>query len=147
MIFISLCLAQSARAEPKYIPKVVPRCTVVEVEPGRKLCVYSLEDVKALYGIDTEIMKLQRTTMAQGQKIILQSDIINWQQKQLELSKVNAGLFHKRMNSMTNLYIKTDKKLQNELAKPKWGSYVAWGLVAVLSSSFLGYVIADQVSK
>lgn len=147
MIFISLCLVQQVRAETKYVPQIVPKCTVLEIYPGVKRCVYTLDDVKALYEIDTELVKLQNISALQGQKLRLQSDIISWQQEQLKLNIENTNLFHNRMNSLTKLYVDTDKKLQIELEKPRWGHYIAWGLVVAVTTLFTGYVVADQIAK
>lgn len=147
VIFTSLCLSQSVKSEPKYTLQVIPECQVLEVSPGEQRCTYTLEDVKALYQIDTEFVKLQNVSMLQGQKLILQSDVISWQQEQLRLSAKNTTLFHNRMKHLTNLYIKTDKNLQTQLAKPKWGNYVAWGAAAMLATLFTGYVVADQIAK
>lgn len=145
--FTALCLVQSAKAEPKYIPKEIPRCTILEIEPGITRCTYSLEQVRSLYRADSELSKLKEETGLKNQKIILQEDIIEWQQGQLSLSAKNNVLFHERMNTLTALYIKTDKRLQQELARPRWGSYVAWGVAAAAITLFTGYVVADQISK
>jgi hypothetical protein len=147
VIFISLCLVQLAKAEPKYVPKIVPECKVLEVSPGKKRCTYTLEEVKDLYRIDAELLRLRDISLLQNRKIALQNSIIVWQQSQLRLSVENTNLFRERINSLTGLYKKTDKKLQAELARPRWGHYVAWGLVATVTTLFTGYVVADQIAK
>lgn len=146
-IFTNLCLMQSALAEPKYTPQIVPKCTVLEVSPGNKRCVYSLDDVKLLYQIDTELLKLQRETALQTQKITTQRNIINWQREQLRLSEENTALFHKRTEDLTKQYLEKDRMLQMTLAKPRWGHYMVWGIAAMMATLFTGYVVADQISK
>ena len=147
VIFTSLCLAQPVKAEPAYTPQIIPRCKVLKINSSEYRCTYTLDEVRALYEADSELIKLQNISMLQGQKLLLQSDIISWQQEQLKLSAKNTALFHGRMNSLTKLYVRTDKSLQAQLAKPKWGSIVAWSLVLAIATLFTGYVVADQVSK
>lgn len=146
-IFIGLCLAKPAKAETKYTPKIIPKCQIVQILPGMKRCAYTLEQIKELYKIDSRCAFLEKASIAQGQKLILQSDIIAWQQEQLRLSAKNTSLFSERMNSLTKLYVKTDKKLQFELAKPRWGHYIAWGLTAAVTALLVGYITADQINK
>lgn len=143
MIFTSLCLALPAIAQPKYTPQIIPKCKVVEAIG----CVYTLEQIKKLYKADSELAALRITTVKQKQKLDIQDDIILAQKLQMELMLKNNTLFHKRMNSLTKLYIDTDKKLQWQLAKPKWGSYILWGVVVATAAAFTGYVVADQVAK
>lgn len=147
MIFTSLCLAQPARAETKYTPQVVPKCAVLEFSSGEKRCTYTLEEVKALYKIDAEFLRIKKMLLLQSQKILLQGRIIEWQQEQLRLSAKNTALLNRRMNSLTNLYTETDKKLQLELARPKWGHYIAWGLTSAVTALLVGYIAADQIDK
>ncbi len=138
---------QTARSEPKYTPQIVPKCTVLEISPGQKRCVYNLDDVKLLYHIDTELLKLQKETMLQTEKIKTQRNIMLWYQEQFKLSEESVKLFSKRIDDLTKMYIRKDKKLQMELARPRWGHYMAWGLAAMFATLFTGYVVADQISK
>lgn len=147
VIFTNLCLAQSALAEPKYTPQIIPKCKVLEVSPGNKRCTYTLYQVKELYRADADLVKLTDRNALQIRKITLQSNVIDWQQEQLRISANNATLAFERMAALTKLYVTTDKKLQSELARPKWGNYVAWGIAAAVATLFTGYVVADQVSK
>jgi hypothetical protein len=142
-----LLLPSLALAEPKYTPQVIPKCEVKELNDKTKGCVYTLEQLKELFKCDSDLVKLRKTNPLQKQKIKLQQDIILSQKLQMELMLKNNKLFHNRMNSLTKLYIDTDKKLQYELVKPKWGSYISWGVAVALAASFTGYVVADQVAK
>lgn len=142
-IFTSLCLASSALAQSKYVPQVAPKCTV-HPEIG---CVYTLEQVKTLYKLDSEIVKLRRINLLQAQKLNIQEQIITAGKKQLDLSLKNTALFHSRMNELTQKLIETDKLYQESRAKPMWGNYIAWGVAIAVSAALTGYVIADQVGK
>lgn len=146
-IFTNLCLMQSALAEPKYTPQIVPKCTVLEITPGEKRCIYTLDEVRVLYHIDLELIKLQKLSSLQTQKIIMQKNIIDWQREQLKLSEENTALFHKRTEDLTKQYLDKDRKLQMVLAKPRWGHYMSWAVVAMFATLFTGYVVADQISK
>jgi hypothetical protein len=142
-IFLSLCLASSALAQPKYVPEVIPKC---DVRPQIG-CVYALEQVKALYKLDAEIVSLRRINGLQAQKLDIQNQLIAANKQQLDLSLKNTALFHNRMNDLTKRLLETDRLYQESRVKPVWGSYIAWGVAIAVSAALTGYVIADQVGK
>lgn len=89
----------------------------------------------------------RKAAALKDQKIALQGSIIAKTISQLTFAQNNTKLVSVRNKELTTQLIETDKKLQWEIAKPKWGSYIVWGIAVALAASFSGYIIADQVSK
>jgi hypothetical protein len=147
LITLILLISSTAFAQPKYVPKVIPKCEVKELKDKTKGCVYTLEQVKKLYQADSELVMLRKTDALRQQKIAMQGSIIAKTLAQLKLAQTNVKLVTNRNKELTKQLIDTDKKLQWEIAKPRWGNYIVWGVAIALAASFGGYVIADQVSK
>lgn len=148
VIFTSLFLVSSpALAEPAYTPKIIPKCAVVDLKAGGKGCSYTLEQVKALYQVDSELAMRRTTEPLKDKKLALQEGIIAKTREQLKLAESSLGTAKKRNEELTKQLIDKDKQLQYEIAKPRWGSYIAWGTAALVSSVFVGYVIATKVGK
>jgi hypothetical protein len=147
LILLITLLSSTALAEPKYVPSIIPMCEVRDIKPGEKGCVYNLEQVKQLYIVDAELSAARKEIPLLQQKETLQGSIISKMDEQLKLSLLNVKLFKDRNQVLTDKLIATDKELQYEKVKPRWGSYIVWGAVAVVASAFTGYIIADQVSK
>ena len=146
VIFTSLCLASPTRADPKYVPRIIPKCEVQALKSGETGCVYNLEQVKELYKIDSELFSLRASFELQKAKSEILSSSLTKVQEQSRLSLTNVKLFKDRNAELTTQLIESDRKLQLELARPRWGSYIAWGVAAVLAASFTGYVIADRIN-
>jgi len=147
LLIIITLLSSTALAEPKYVPTVIPSCTIMNIKPGEKGCVYSLEQVKELYKADAELSAARKEIPLLQQKEALQRSVISKMDEQLKLSLLNVKLFKDRNQELTEKLISTDKELQYEKVKPRWGSYIAWGTVAIVASAFTGYIIADRVSQ
>ena len=142
-----MLLSTPVIAQPKYVPKIIPKCIVVELKAGGKGCVYTLPQVKKLYDLDSELNALRVTDKLSQQKLKLQGSIITKMTKQLELSHKSLQTVQDRLKEMTRQLIETDRKYQLERVKPRWGSYLSWGIVVAVTAAFTSYVVADQVSK
>lgn len=130
-------------AEPKYVPKIIPQCKVVE-SVG---CVYNLEQVKELYAFDSELHVLRNQYTLTRMQLALKDEVIEYQNKQIKLTLENIKLFKDRNQELTNQLIETDRNYQFERAKLRIGDPILWTIIGVVSSAFVGYVVADQVAK
>lgn len=136
-----------AMGEPKYEPKEIPKCEVKALKDGTKGCVYTLEQVKKLYEVDAALVAAKKKIPLLEQKNKLQGSVIEKTQKQLDLSLANTKLYYDRNKKLTEQLLKTDKELQYEKAKPRWGSYISWGVAIAVTAAFGGYVLADRLSE
>jgi len=141
-----LLLAPRVSAEPKYEPRAVPKCKV-ELCGDHRACTYDLEQVKLLYKADSELLLLRQKIPLLVDKVFLLRSSVEHMTEAAELEKNSKDTLSKRLDQLTKQLIESDRRLQLEIAKPKWGSYIAWGVAVVVTASFAGYVIADQVSR
>jgi hypothetical protein len=137
----------SAQAQPKYTPKIIPKCAVKKLQDGSTGCVYTLKQVKELYRADSELNSLRVTDELRSQKIAFQASIITRTREQLVLLGDSLKRVEARNASLTKSLIETDRKYQLERVKPQWGSYVSWGINIALAAALGGYVIAHQATK
>lgn len=143
-ILSAVFLASSTSfAEPKYIPRIIPKCKVVQGVG----CVYNLKQVKKLYEIDTELEALRVTYTKCALITGLKDEVIEDYREMASLSGKNTKLFRDRNRELTKQLLDLDRKYQYERAKLRIGNPVLWTVVAIVSASFVGYVVSDQVSK
>lgn len=149
VVLAGLCLAAlpHAHAEPAYTPQAIPPCSKIKLNSGKTLCGYTLPEVKALYKADSELVELRQKKIVLEQKVMAQESMIEKIQRQLELGLSNVRLVTTRNGELTQQLLETDRVLQQERARPMWGSYVAWGVAVAISAAFVGYVVADRVNR
>ena len=133
-------------AQP-YTPANIPKCHVMELKGGGKGCVYDIDQVKLLYKADAKLTEQLALNDAKAQQIKQLETAVENLKKQVTLALENAKAFSKRIGELTKLYIDTDKKYQQCLTKPAWGSYIAWGGLILVSAGCTGYAIGTEVYR
>jgi hypothetical protein len=145
LLLATLTSPKPSFAEPLYTPKAIPNCKVVETKHDGTLCGYTLEQVKAIYKADNELVELRATKPLLESKI-LQLEAINLQhvakEKALDEIVVRTDAYGK---AQTEKYLKCDKDLQYEKAKPAVGSYIAWTIAGVATSVLAGVLLGRVV--
>jgi len=141
-----LLVASGAYAEPKYEPGVIPKCKV-ELCGDHRACTYDLGQVKLMYKADSELVLLRKEVPLLKDKVYLLRKSVENMTEASELQRNSKDTLSKRLSELTRQLIESDRKLQTEISKPKWGSYIAWGVAVVVTASFAGYIAADQLSK
>lgn len=141
LILLIIGISIPVLAQP-YVPQNIPKCEVTTAG-----CVYTLEQVKKLYKTDSRLTKEIATNKAKALQIKQLEKAIANLKKQVTLALENARTFNKRVGELTKLYIDTDKKYQECRVKPKYGSYIAWGTVVLISAGCTGYIIGSEVSR
>ncbi len=141
-----LLLTSRVSAEPKYEPKAIPKCQV-ELCGDHRACTYDLGQVKLIYKADSELLLLRKKIPLLEDKIYLLRSSVEHMTEAAELERNSKEELSKRLDRLTRQLIESDRRLQFELARPKWGSYIAWGVAVAVTAVLAGYVVADQISK
>lgn len=144
VIALIVLFPSGLRSEP-YTPKNLPRCTVSTLKSGKTACAYTLEQVKAVYDADSRLTECVKVSELTKKKLFNTESIVSKLKKQVTLSSGSVTALEKRQKELTKLLLKTDLALQRERVKPRWGSYIAWGVTVAVSAAFAGYVIADRL--
>jgi hypothetical protein len=143
----AICLAAtSVRADPVE-PQVIPACKVYKLADGREVCGWlKIEDVRAAYKADAELVKCREVTAAQVVKIdALEKEVFNVRAA-LALEEGSRTLVVDRNKELTTDLIEMNRKYENERAKPRWGNPIAWTTAAVLGAALVGFVGADLIN-
>lgn len=140
-----LTLAPKASFSQAYTPRIIPNCKVVQTQSDGTLCGYTLEQVKTLYKADNELVELRASHPLLEDKV-LNLENINTnhiiKEKALDETIVRLDVYSK---DQTDKYLKCDKDLQYEKAKPAVGSYLAWAVAGLAASVLAGVLLARAV--
>ena len=134
------CLLASslANAQP-YQPKVIPQCERYKLADGREVCGYdSIEKVRQVYNADAELVaKREAETLHVEKSNLLLGQVANLRLA-VDAQKRATGIIRDRNRELTAQLIETDRKYQNERAKPRWGNPIAWTIAATCAAALAG---------
>ena len=115
-------------------------CRVAELKSGETACTYNLDEVKQLFRADLELATFRDAAPLRLKQIDELRLAATEQSKRADaLTNINLRL-QGRVDELTGERLACDKDLQNERAKPAWGSPLAWiltGLSAALTAGLL----------
>ena len=134
-------ICSAARADGLHDPKNFPACKVVTLPGGVLACAFvNLEDWKAVLLADAELTH-QRALAKKSTELVenLSLQVASLEGQVSSLEGVRE-LLADRNKELTDELLATDKHLQQELAKPPWGSTIAWTVAAVSASLLVGFV-------
>lgn len=138
VICVGLSSLAPAIAEP------LPECQVYTTAAGVEVCGFaSIEDVKAIRLAAAELQYLREQSRLLALKVAeLETQTISLRVA-LDAQRTATEIVRRRNVELTTLAIETDRRLQLERVKPRWGTPLAWGTAAVLGAVLLG-VSADR---
>jgi hypothetical protein len=146
-----ICLAtgsargQDAGPEP-YTPKIIPACKVATLATGVEMCGYtSIDDVRAVYRADNELVKRRIEVELLTDKTLLLSTMIKSYQTVVEQNKIAITALKERNKDLLAEALKKNELYEKERVKPRWGNPIAWTTAVVLGAALLGYIAADQL--
>ena len=136
--------ASKAQADPLYQPKVIPMCRVTELKSGETGCSYNLDEVKKLFLADSELA----TFRAEMPLRLKQIDELKLAASEAarrgdSLSNINLRL-QSRVDELTHERLACDQDLQNERAKPRFGSPFAWIIAGLAGALAAGVLVATR---
>lgn len=107
-----------------------------------KVCGYtSIDDVKAIYDLDSEVFALRQLVKEGEQRSVdlqVKVDALAGQNARL---RVALDVVQDRNKDLERRYLELDKKYQDEAAEPRWGSPVAWTIAGLSLAALLGVVV------
>jgi hypothetical protein len=116
--------------------EILPQCLKYTVPNVGLVCGYkNLADVQLLYTLDAELELHRDVKRLEKAKIHeLENQIIHLRAAE-DARKRAADLLKDRNQELVQQLIDTDRRLQKERVKPRWGNPLAWTLSAVLAAS------------
>lgn len=142
----AICLTViSARAEP-YEPQIVPPCKRYALADGREVCGYlTIEEVREVYRADAELVQCREASSAQLDQVRALRGEVEAVRAALAVEEESRQAAEAMAVQLSKDLVEENRKLENERAKPRWGSPVAWTTAAVLGAALLGFVGADLI--
>jgi len=126
--------------QPKYEPKIVPKCKL-----SGELCGYTLGEWKLVLAADAELVS-KRALLAKEKDrtaaLTLQADALK---SQVGVYAGTQVVLVERNLKLTQDLIELDRKYQFERVRPRWGSPLAWTVAAVSTSVLAGFVISNAL--
>ena len=136
--------AEPPTQEPPLRTTIIPQCKVYTLDDGREVCGWmTIDEIRAAYHADNELVLCRDKTAAQAGKLhALEVEAFSLR-KAVQIEEEAKALVLKRNKELTDDLIEMNRKYEDERAKPRWGSPVAWATAAVLGAALLGYAGAD----
>lgn len=139
---MTLCLTTFAKAEPAYLPRIVPICHIYTLPSGDEVCGYAdVDEWKEVLEADAELVALRAILIEEKDRARILSEQKLLLEEKIKLHLHTNDLLSKRKIALTDELIKLDEKYQNERVKPRWGSPLAWGIASVSTAVLAGFLI------
>ena len=151
LICVALLLGSSARAQDAgpepYRPQILPECAVYDTQAG-PVCGYDdIDDVRDLYRFDAElVLRRQETQLMSARGALLSLQVRSLESAVSALQTANVAL-GARVDVLVNEAVSQNEKYENERAKPRFGSALAWTTAGVAVALLVGYVAADLLQE
>ena len=127
----ALGMTSAATAEP-VAPRNLPDCTKFVVVGVGTVCGYSaLEDWKAVLVADVELTHLRALTAAQAEEVAAQRERADALAEALEIREAGVQRLTVQLDRERDALAERDRLYQRERARPRWGTWVSWGVAAV----------------
>lgn len=137
-------VTSEAHADETYKPKIIPSCEVFQVSGVGKICGFQdIGDWKRILRADAELVSARnklKIKNAQIEALTLQVESL---EGQLGEYKGSLELCLNRVDTVSSQLIEMNKKYEEERARPRIGSAVAWSVAAVAGALLVGYVGND----
>jgi len=123
---------------------------VYALPDGDEVCGWKLSDggedkVKLAYEADAELVSRRKLAAAETIKIESLETQVDQYAVALGAEEDTSKVLQKRVDKLFDDLIKCNLKLENEKAKPRFGTPLAWGTSAVLGAILLGFVGASVI--
>lgn len=147
-------LAASSVAADPVRPTTLPECAVYRLADGRQVCGYvvaladgteTLDEWRAVLRADAELVKLRALAELEDRRLAEVAGQVADLKGALDACGRGGDAIRDRNAELTKQLLETDRALQDERVKPRWGSALSWGAVLVVGAVLVGYVAADQL--
>jgi hypothetical protein len=113
-------------------PRNLPDCTKYTVPGVGTVCGYSgLEDWKAVLRADAELTHLRELATAAAAEAQAQRDRADALAAALAVREDGVRRLTVQLNRERDALAERDRLYQRERARPRWGTWISWGVAAV----------------
>jgi hypothetical protein len=145
-------MAPTSATADDYTPKIIPKCEIYTVG-GLDICGYRYkglpdpadEDWNKVLAADAELVHLREELKNEERKSASLAQQVRLLAGQGKIYADSQKVLVKRVDEVTKDLIGMNLKYENERAKPRLGSPVAWTVAAVVTAVLIGFVVKDRL--
>ena len=130
-----------AYADDKYVPKLIPPCTLIPIPGIGQVCGYEdIEEYKKLLLLDAELVAARAQLKESAKNIDALKDQHMLFFEQITLLEDTRNKCIERDHALTTKLIQLDLRYQKARARPNWGSPLAWGIAIATTAGLVGVI-------